>query len=271
MDIVREIVSDHINCRKQIWQLAVSDIIKTYRGAAFGWAWAIIRPAFTIFVFWFTFEIGLRHRDAINGYPFFLWLIAGFVPWFFMRDTITNGAGSIRKYRYLVQRIKYPVDTIPTFICLADLLQNIGLFILMVIIFAAFGFMPDKYYLQIPIYYIMAFIFFSFWSLFSGMLSALSQDFLNLVKSVVTALFWMSGIIYNPETIRSHTVGIILKYNPITIISSGFRNTFIYHRWFWEDAKQLEMFRNFWIVSIIMLLLALWAYKRLKKEIPDVL
>ena len=95
MDIVKEIISDHIHCRKQIRQLAVSDIVKTYRGAAFGWAWAIIKPSMTIFVFWFCFTVGLRQRGDINGYPFLLWLIAGYVPWFYMKDTLIEGANSV--------------------------------------------------------------------------------------------------------------------------------------------------------------------------------
>ena len=268
MNIVKEIISDHINCRKQIWQLAISDIVKTYRGAAFGWAWAIIRPTVTIFVFWFCFTIGLRQRDAINGYPFLLWLIAGYVPWFYMKDTLTEGANSVRKYKYLVQRIKYPVDTIPTFISLANLLVNFGLFCVMVVIFALFKFKPDIYYLQIPIYYLMAFIFFTCWSLFSSMLSCISKDFLNMVKSVVPALFWMSGIIYNIEKVDIHAVHVVLSYNPVFIVSQGFRNTFIYHRWIWETPV---LIRNYCIVTFIMFLLAVWAYNKLRKEIPDVL
>ena len=72
IDTLKEIISDHIKWRKQILQLAKSNIIKQYRGAAFGWAWAVIRPSITIFVFWFAFSIGLRHGKPVEGYPFFL-------------------------------------------------------------------------------------------------------------------------------------------------------------------------------------------------------
>ena len=113
MNTLKEILKDHIDYRKQLVKLAKSDVKKA-NGGVLGMGWAILRPAILIFVFWFAFSIGLRKGHPVEGYPFFLWLIAGFVPWFFMRDSITNGAGSVRKYKYLVQRIKYPVDTIPT-------------------------------------------------------------------------------------------------------------------------------------------------------------
>ena len=94
LDTIKGIIHDHVYCRKQLFQLAKSDLIKTYRGAAFGWAWAVIKPAVTIFVFWFAFSIGLRHGKPVEGYPFFLWLIAGFVPWFFFSDALSGGTAT---------------------------------------------------------------------------------------------------------------------------------------------------------------------------------
>ena len=52
-----EIIKDHIAYRKQIKKLAKADLIRTYRGAALGWSWAIIKPAVTIFVYWFAFSV----------------------------------------------------------------------------------------------------------------------------------------------------------------------------------------------------------------------
>jgi teichoic acid transport system permease protein len=263
-----EILKDHIKYRKQLFKLAKSDIIKKYRGAALGWSWAVIRPAVTIFVFWFAFSIGIRHGKPIDGYPFFLWLIAGMIPWFYMRDALNHGADSIRKYRFLVKRIKYPVDTIPTFVSLSEFATNVVLQIIMIFIFMGFGYMPTVYYLQIPLYMLLMLMFFTSWGLFAGVLSAMSSDFLNLVKAFVPALFWLSGILYNANDIPIHWIRVLLLFNPVTLIANGYRNSMIYDKWFWETPGEI---RNYLIVLIIMVLLSVWAYKKLRKEIPDVL
>ena len=268
MNTFKEIIHDHIAFRGQILKLAKSDIVKTYRGAALGWAWAVIRPATTIFVFWFAFTVGLRGGKPINGYPFFLWLIAGFTPWFYMRDTLTNGAGAIRRYHFLVKRIKFPVDTIPTFVSLGNFLTNLVLQGIMIAIFIGFGYRPTIYYLQLPLYWLMMVVFFTWWGLFSSMLSCISKDFLNLVKSMTQPLFWLSGIVYDASRIHYNWIREILLFNPVTQIANGFRNSLVYHRWFWETPVEL---RNYCIVTVIMALLAVWAYRKLKKEIPDVL
>ena len=60
------ILKEHKTYRQQILKLAKADLVKTYRGAALGWSWAIIKPAVTIFVYWFAFEIGLRAGKDVN-------------------------------------------------------------------------------------------------------------------------------------------------------------------------------------------------------------
>ncbi len=262
------IIKEHIEYKKQIFKLAKADLVKTYRGAALGWSWAIIKPTVTIFVYWFAFSIGLRAGKPVEGYPFFLWLIAGLVPWFYMSDMITVGTETIRKYSYLVTKMKFPISTIPTFVSISKLIIHCILIAIVVLLFGLFGFMPNVYMLQIFFYTFLMFIFFTLWSLFSSLIAAMSKDYLNLVKSFVTAVFWLSGIVWDANKITIPWLKKMLMVNPVTFLVNGFRNSFIYETWFWQQPKRLLYFV---IMCLIMLLLALWAFKKLRKDIADVL
>ncbi len=268
MKTIAGILKDHFQYRQQIFKLAKADLVKTYRGAALGWAWAIIKPAVTIFVYWFAFQIGLRAGRDVNGFPFFLWLIAGVVPWFYMSDMITGGTEAVRKYSYLVTKMKFPVSTIPTFVSISKFMVHIVLLIIVILIFIGMGYFPDLYILQLPFYMILNFIFFTIFSLFSSILASMSKDFANLVKSLVTAIFWLSGIIYNINTINTPWLKKLLMINPVTFLVEGYRNCFINQTWFWEQPKRLMYFG---IILLILIIFAIWTYKRLRKEIPDVL
>lgn len=263
-----DIIKEHFEWRHQIFKLAKADIVKTYSGAALGWAWGIIKPTITIFVFWFAFSFGLRAGRTVDEYPFLLWLIAGMLPWFYMSEMITQGASAIRKYSYLVTKMKFPVSTIPTFVSLSKLVVHLFLFAITLIIFAMFGYLPDIYMLQLPFYMFMMVFFAMEWSLFSSMLSSISQDFLNLVRSIVTPIFWLSGIMWDINSIHIGWLKIILKFNPVTYIATGYRNVFIYKTWFWNETESLLCFA---CVTVVMILLAIWSYRKLMKEIPDVL
>jgi teichoic acid transport system permease protein len=205
---------------------------------------------------------------SVSGYPFFLWLIAGVVPWFYMSDMITQGAGAIRKYSYLVTKMKFPVSTIPTFVNISKFVIHIILMLIVIIIFWLFGYPPSIYYLQLPFYMILMFIFFDAWSLFASLLASISKDFLNLVKAFVSAVFWLSGIIWDANSVTIPWLKKFLNLNPVTFFVNGFRNCFINQVWFWEQPKR---FLYLGISFAIILVLALWAYKKLRKEIPDVL
>lgn len=266
--VIGEIIKDHITYMQQIFKLAKADLVKTYRGAALGWSWAIIKPAVTIFVYWFAFSIGLRMGGDVDGYPYFLWLISGLLPWFYMSEMITSGTDTIRKYSYLVTKMKFPVSTIPTFVSISKFIVHLLLVVIVILIFIFMGYPPDIYIIQLPFYMLCMFIFFTIWSLFSSLLASMSKDFGNLVKSMVTAVFWLSGILWNPETVTIPWLKKLLMLNPVTFITTGFRNCFINHVWFFEQPKRLLYFV---IITAIMLVIAIWTYKRLRKEIPDVL
>lgn len=268
MKWIIDIFKDHIEWRQQIFKLAKADIIKTYSGSALGWAWALIKPTITIFVYWFACSVGLRQGGDVNGVPYLLWLIAGVVPWFFMSDMIVSGARAIRKYKYLVTKMKFPVATIPTFVCLAKLFIHLCLMVIVVAISVCMSSFPGIYLLQLPFYMLCMFAFFTAWSLFSSMLSAMSKDFLNLVKSLTTAFFWLSGILWDVNIIGEGPLRTLFRFNPITYVSSGYRNVFVYKTWFFEQPLDLLCFG---MILTAMVILGFWSYKKLIKEIPDVL
>ena len=265
---ISQIIKEHITWRSQIFKLAKSDLIKTYSGAALGWAWAIIKPTVTIFVYWFAFSTGLRGKAGIAGFPFFLWLVAGIISWFYISEMITQGSNAMRKYSHLVTKMKFPISTIPTFFSLSHLTVHLFLLVGVMVIYGVAGHMPTIYYLQLPWYLVTMFLFCTGWCMFSSMLGAISKDFVNLIKSFSTALFWMSGIMFDITSINAKWAQMLFKVNPITYTVEGYRNCFVHHIWFWEQPKLTAVYL---CELLIMWIMALWAYNKLRKEIPDVL
>lgn len=269
IDIIALNFKEHKENVHQIVKLSIADLKKTYNGSALGWAWAVIKPVFTIFVYWFAISIGLRSGGDVGDYPYILWLVAGMISWFFMGEAITGGTNCIRRYSYLVTKMRYPVMTIPTFTNLALFIVHLVLVAAVIIVFWIVGFPPTVYLLQLPLYMLMMFLFFNSWSLFAGLVSAISKDFSSLVKSLNIAVFWLSGIIWNVENVSDNKlISTIMMLNPVTFICYGYRNCFVNHRWFFEEPEKLIVFLCWYLVLSFM---SIWAYKKLRKEIPDVL
>ncbi len=254
--------------RKLIFGLAKNDLIKTYRGSALGWIWAIIKPSIQVFVYWFAFTVGLRGGHPVDGYPFFLWLLSGIVPWFYMSEMINGGTSAIRNYKYLVTKMKFNVSIIPTFYSISSLFVHTCMMVIVILIFMLGGYMPSIYYLQLPFYMIFMFIFFTIWSLFSAPLGAISKDYGNLVKSLMTGIFWLSGILWDVRYLEIPWLKVLLKFNPVTYFATGYRNIFIYHKWFFEDITSFLCILG---VTVILGIIAVRNYYKLRTDLPDVL
>jgi teichoic acid transport system permease protein len=262
------VLRDHFIWRHQIFKLAKSDIVKTYSGTAFGWGWALVKPTVTIVVFWFVLTVGFRAGETGSGHPYILWLISGLIPWFYMDEMITGGTSAYLTYSYLITKMKFPVGTISTFIGISKLIVHFLLMFIVLIIFALYGYYPDIYLLQLPIYMLLMLVLFSSWALFAAMLSAISKDFMNLVTSFVTAVFWLSGILFDVRMINTQWIRTVLMFNPVTFFAEGYRDVFLYKVWIWDQPQKLLAF---FCTFVVMVTLAMWSYNKLHKEIPDVL
>ena len=98
------------------------------------------------------------------------------------------------------------------------------------------------------------FLFFNAWSLFAGLISAISKDFANLVKSLNIGVFWLSGILWNIDNIADNKIlNTIMMLNPVTFICYGYRNCFVNHVWFFEQPKRLVYFLCFHEVLLCFL------------------
>ncbi len=266
------IPKEHKGFGKQIFMLAKSDLIKTYKGAILGPLWAVLKPLFQLFVYWFAFEIGLRSGDPKHGVSFFAFLMVGFLPWTFMTDAVNRGSKCIRNNKQFVNKISFPVSAIMTYTTLSKLYVQIFLFSLVYIYLIATGYVPSLYNLQIILYMGLMFLFFLvfLWSL--APMSAFSKDFESLVGTIMSGMFWLSGICYDSYTIDNDVIRQILLFNPITFFANGFRKALVYHQWFFEgfgDTFQENLI--FFIEFFVLILFGIYNYNRLKKRLPDVL
>jgi teichoic acid transport system permease protein len=265
---MRTIFQENIKFFKQTVKLSVSDLIKTYKGAALGPLWAVIKPSFLIFVYWFAFHFGLRKSGAIQGHPFVLWLIVGNIPWVYISEIISTGAGSIRANKHFVTKMPFPMSTIMTFTSLSKLYVHIVLLGIVAIIVLANGYKIDIYWIQLLYYMPMMFLFFTVLSWITAPLSAISKDFLNLVKSIISGLFWATGIVWDTYAMKPGAVQAIMFMNPINYFVNGYRNIFLYKRWFFQTRFETV---SFLVILAITMIVGSRVFLKLRKDIPDVL
>ena len=262
-----QVLHDNWVWRKQAWELAKIDLVKTYRGAALGWVWLFVRPTVYISVYYFTLAIGMHSAAAINDMPFLLWLAAGVFPWFFMGDMIGGGSDVYRKYAFLVNRIRFPLSVISTFYTLSKMIVLVGTMGFTILVCVVLRVKLTIYLLQLPLVFILMMYFWVMWSIWLSPLSAVSRDFSKLIGTLSTPFFWLSGVLFQldqlPDSLRH-----ITNFNPVSWACTAMRDCFIDQRWIWSRPKMLCCYL---ILCAIVTVLAMHSYRRLHKEVPDVL
>ena len=276
------IFKEHKGFGKQIILLAKNELIKTYKGAVIGPFWAVVKPVFTVFVYWFAFSMGIKKlRDVgVNlGDPnhlfninFFTFMFVGIIPWFFIQEQIIQGSKCLRTNRQFITKVKFPVSTILTYTALSRFFVQIFLVVILYgyIIFyrVSGGNDPFSWYdLQIFFYCPLLFYFFLALSWSTAPMSAFSKDFESLIVSVMSGIFWLSGIMYDSYGFSGGLKWAMLA-NPINFFANGYRNCFLYNRGFWVYKTELVIF---FAELIGVTLLGIYNYNRLRKTLPDVL
>ena len=281
--MITSILKEHKGFGKQIFLLAKNELIKTYKGAVIGPGWAVVKPAFTVFVYWFAFSVGIKALKSVkvhlNGMEhaafsldFFTFMFVGIIPWFFIQDSIIQGAKTLRTNRQFITKVKFPVSTILTYTGLSRLFVHLFLVVILYayVIFnrVSNGQPPcDWYDLQFFFYCPLLFFFFLALSWSTAPMSAFSKDFESLIVSIMSGVFWLSGIMYDSYSFTGGLKWAMLA-NPINFFANGYRNTFLYHRGFWVYKTELVIF----MAELIgVTLLGIFNYNRLRKKLPDVL
>lgn len=268
-----QIPSEHYGFGKQTFMLAKNDLLKTYKGAIIGPLWAAMKPLFQLFVYWFAFAVGLRspHSDEM-GVPYFVFLLVGFLPWFFMSEVVSRGSKCINDNRQFVTKISFPVSVIMTYTTISKFYVHIFLFSLGYVYLLFAGITPTIYHLQIIPYAVMMFAFYLAltWSL--APMCSFSKDFSNFITTIMSGLFWLSGVFYNSYSMNEGLAKELLLFNPMTYFVNGYRKAIIYNLWFYEGPY--HPFREnmiFLFEFVLVIILGIFNYNRLRKELSDVL
>lgn len=288
-DAVLQIPREHKGFGKQTIMLAKEDLLKTYKGAVIGPLWALVKPVFQLFVYWFAFSILRNNSSKVMGVDYFLFIMAGFVPWFFMSDCIGRGSRSIADNRQFVNKVSFPVSVIMTYTTISKFYIHIFLLSLAYLYMTIFGgIQPSIYNLQVLILAPLMFLFFLAltWSL--APMSAFSKDYLNFINTIMSGLFWLSAIGYDSYCLTNPVMRNILLCNPLAYFVNAYRKAIICGCWIWEAPTYPEkvaasmvkqgihlhpLWENaiFLVEFAVVIILGIYNYNRLRKELPDVL
>ncbi|CAH0122350.1 Teichoic acid translocation permease protein TagG [Paenibacillus sp. CECT 9249] len=252
--------------KELILKLAKNDFWTKYAGSQFGIVWGFVQPIITILVYWFVFDIGFRVAP-LNDVPYLLWLMCGLIPWFFFSEALINATNSLMEYSYLVKKIVFKISILPIIRVVSTLFVHLFFLVFIMYVSFLYGFQPNIYNLQIAYYLGCMFFLVLGLSYITGSLIVFFKDLNPLIIIALQFGVWLTPIMWNPEMFNENIKKIIIL-NPMYYIVEGYRDSLINNVWFWEKPF-LTIY--YWIVSVIIFLLGIILFKRLKPHFSDIL
>ena len=255
--------------RRLIWPLAKNDFRKKFAGSYLGVVWALVQPVVTVLVYWFVFQVGLRQTSTVGGVPFILWMLAGLVPWFYFNDALMGGTKSLIEYSYLVTKVVFRIEILPIVKAVSALYVHAFFVALTWILFCVYGRFPGLFTFQAVYYTFCMFLMVLSLSYATSAITVLFRDMEQLVAIVLQIGVWATPIMWNLSSIGlPKWLVIVFKLNPMYYIVYGYRDTFVYHRGFWEHPL-LSVY--FWAFTALVYLWGVKTFRRSRGHFADVL
>lgn len=246
--------------------LVQSDFRRRYLGTYFGIFWAFAAPISTIAVLLFVFSVGFR-SGPINGVNFDLWLICGLVVWFYISDAIISGANSVVEYSFVVKKIPFPTELLPIVKVTSSLYVHIGNLTLLLLLFVYKGSYPTLFWFQI-VYYLFSLIVFTMGvAIVSSVIQVFFPDFQGVISILMQIGLWGTPILWDANILPEKLYPIIFL-NPANYVVQGYRDSMLFHTWFFERPFETLYF---WSITILLLFAGSMLFKRAKNDFADVL
>ncbi len=240
----------------------------TYQSHYLGLLWQVLNPVIQVGIYYLVFGLGVQRGREIDGVPFIVWMLVGIIAWFFINSSILGGSNSIYTKVGMVSKMKFPVSILPSINIASNLTSYSVMMGFLIATMFAFGVRPSIYWIQYLYYFICMIVFLLAFGILNSTITVLVRDYHIMLQSILRLLFYISGPIWNVETLAKNFPRLvnILQINPIYYIIDGFRDSFLNGVWFWEKPTLTIIF---WLITLILLVFGCHIHMKFRARFMD--
>jgi ABC-2 type transport system permease protein len=242
-----------------LWAMTEKEIKARYKHAVFGFLWVILNPLFQMVVIGIIFSFFVK--VPVENY--FLFLFAGLLPWQFFSLSLAKATQAIVYERNLLQKAQFPREVIPLSIIFSNFV-HFGIALLLLVLFLAVcGLLRfPQSLLFIP----ASLLLLSFTigaSLLTASLQVRYRDIKFFVQSLLIVWFYATPVVYSMDLLPSK-IRWFFSLNPLTAPFELFHSATL-----GLPLPRAEIIGANVGILILVMLLGLWAFRRLHNYFVD--
>lgn len=248
--------------------LAWRDILVRYKQTAIGIAWSVLKPLLTLGTMAF---LGWLFESELPGdVPRLLLVAAATLPWTFFSTAFSEASNSLISNSNLLTKVYFPRMIVPASTIIVCLIDFLIAFVLVLVLMAIYGFMPDARILLLPAFVLLALITAMGSGLLIAALNVKYRDFRYVVPFIVQAGLYISPVAFTSADIHGSAripaaVKTLYDLNPMVGVIDGFRWCLLRG----ETSLRIESVLLAVGVSVVFLLLGVRYFRRTERGFAD--
>lgn len=241
--------------RSLVRSLTSRELRGRYRGSAFGFGWALVRPLVTLLVF--ALVVG-QFLGASRLIPQFgIYLFVGLMPFSLFSAALSSGAAAITTNASLVKKVRFPREVLPLVVVNVAIVNTVIQIPILLVGYLVTNSWPtaDRLILVLPASITLVVLSLAC-AIFLSALNVFSRDVEHLMEVILLLLFWATPIVY-PWTAAVeffdskglHVLSQLYLDNPLTSSIIAFQNAL------WPGAQTAQgsayiLFDDIWSIPL---------------------
>ena len=205
--------------------MALRELKATYVGSFFGFFWAVLNPLCQIAIYGAVFGFFLKGTPPpqYGTKSFFLYLVAGIIPWQFFAQTVGASTGVLFTYRSLVKRAAgFPCEVLPIVSVVSSTVSQLVSVGLLFAIVVAFTHRASPVMLLVLVYLFFAMILCVGVGWILSSLTVFLRDVPQVIGLALTGMFFFLPVVYSAAMVPPKIL-LVMKLNPMYHVIEGYR------------------------------------------------
>jgi lipopolysaccharide transport system permease protein len=251
--------------RELFYTLAWRDVAIRYKQTVIGLAWAVIRPALTMFILTFIFG-RVAKLPSEGGAPYAIMVLAGMLPWTFFSTALADSSNSLIANANLISKVYFPRLIVPAATIIVGLVDFFISFALLVATMVWYRFLPDWKILLLPVFVLVSILASLGPGLWITALNVKYRDFRHIIPFIVQFGLYASPVGFSSRVVPEKW-RLLYSLNPMVGVIDGFRWCLL--------GREIPIY---WpglglgvVVIAFFLWLGIWRFRKTEKTFADLI
>jgi len=233
-----------------------------YKQAAIGVGWSLIQPVFAAALF--ALFLGRFAHLSSEGRPYFLFALAGMVPWTFFSMALSSSAESLIRDASMVRKVYFPREILPLSAVAAAMADLPAALVVLLGLDLATGGRPSLTWLLIPLPVFLLLLTASSLGLILSALNVYYRDVRHALPFLLQVIMFSSPVIYSLSIVPARWRTLYEAVNPIATAIEDLRRLVLHNSWPdpWVNAWAL-------LSLLVLLVVGYFIFLSLQRDFAD--